>query len=208
MALTVASRSMGEYDPLLRVAPPASDDLQRARDLFATASRPFLVSPWPWLSWAVLLPAAALGTTPVLAAFGPAGALALWSLTILLGGAVELGGIRRGGRVHGRTPLSGWALSIQGNLSLVALVLSLALLWAEQGKLLPGLWLLLLGHSFFLMGSLAFPPFRLYGVVYQLGGALALWPAGIDPFVVFAATTAAGNLWMAWSVWRAAAEPV
>ncbi len=195
---------MGEYDPLLPAAATGSDDLERARDLFAAASRPFLVSPWPWLAWAVLLPLASLATRPVLAGLGPGGVLGLWSATILLGGAVELGGIRRGRRQHGRTPLAGWALTIQGNLSLVALVLSLALLAADRGTLLPGLWLLLLGHSFFLMGSLAFPPFRAYGVLYQLGGALALWPVGIDPFVVFAAVTAGGNLWMAGSVWRAA----
>ena len=194
---------MGEYDPIVPVAMAGSDDLERARDLFAAASRPFLVSPWPWVAWALLLPAAALATMPVLAALGAGGVLALWSIVILLGGAVELAGIRRGRRRHGRTPLGGWAMTIQGNLSLVALVLSAALLWADQGKLLPGLWLLVLGHSFYLMGSLAFPAFRVCGLVYQLGGFVALWPAGIDPFVVFAVATAAGNLWMAWAVWRA-----
>ncbi len=197
---------MGEYDPLVPPPSAGEDDLERARDLFAAASRPFLVSPWPWLGWAVLLPAAALLTRPVLAGLGAGGVLALWSLVILLGGAVELGGIRRGRRRHGRTPLGGWALSIQGNLSFVALVLSAALLWADQSQLLPGLWLLILGHSFVLMGSLAFPAFRIYGLLYQVGGLLALWPAAIDPFVVFAVVTAAGNLWMAWSVWRAARE--
>lgn len=197
---------MGEYDPLVPPPSAGEDDLERARDLFAAASRPFLVSPWPWLGWAVLLPAAALLTRPVLAGLGAGGVLALWSLTILLGGAVELTGIRRGRRRHGRTPLGGWALSIQGNLSFVALVLSAALLWADQSQLLPGLWLLILGHSFVLMGSLAFPAFRIYGLLYQVGGLLALWPVAIDPFVVFAVITAAGNLWMAWSVWRAARE--
>lgn len=197
---------MGEYDPLVPAPSAGEDDLERARDLFAAASRPFLVSPWPWLGWAVLLPAAALLTRPVLAGLGAGGVLALWSLAILLGGAVELTGIRRGRRRHGRSPLGGWALSIQGNLSLVALVLSAALLLADQPQLLPGLWLLILGHSFFLMGSLAFPAFRTYGLLYQVGGFLALWPVAIDPFVVFAVTTAAGNLWMAWSVWRAARE--
>jgi hypothetical protein len=195
---------MGEYDPLAPVAASGDDDLERARDLFAAASRPFLVWPWPWLAWALLLPAAALLTKPVLSGLGAGGVLALWSLAILLGGAVELGGIRRGRRRHGRTPLGGWAMSIQGNLSLVALVLSAALLWAGQGPMLPGVWLLVLGHSFFLMGSLAFPAFRAYGLLYQVGGAVALWPVAIDPFVVFAVVTAAGNLWMAWSVWRAA----
>jgi len=195
---------MGEYDPIVPVADTASDDLERARDLFAAASRPFLVWPWPWASWALLLPAAALATMPVLARLGAGGVLALWSLVILLGGAVELAGIRRGRRRHGRTPLGGWAMTIQGNLSLVALVLSAALLWAGEGMLVPGLWLLVLGHSFFLMGSLAFPAFRVCGLLYQVGGFLALWPVGIDPFVVFAVATAAGNGWMAWSVWRVA----
>ncbi|HEV8631058.1 MAG TPA: hypothetical protein VGV61_12130 [Thermoanaerobaculia bacterium] len=194
---------MSEYDPLLPVATgERDDDLERARDLFAAASRPFLVSPWPWVAWALLLPAAALATPAILVAFGGLGVLGLWSLTILLGGAVELGGIRRGRRRHGRTALAGWALSVQGNLSVVAIALSLALLWAGLGRLLPGAWLLLLGHSFYLMGSLAFPPFRAYGLLYQLGGAVALWPVGVDPFLVFAVVTAAGNAWMAWSVWR------
>jgi len=193
---------LAAYDPLLPPTPLEGDDLERVRDLFAGASRPFLVSPLPWIVWALLLPAAALATQPALAAFGPVGALVLWTLTILAGGAVELVALRRGRRRHGRTPLGGWAMSIQGNLSLVAIVLSLALLWADLGRLLPGVWLLLLGHSFFLMGSLAFPPFRAYGLVYQLGGLVALWPAG-DPLVTFAVATLAGNLWMAWSVWRA-----
>jgi hypothetical protein len=195
---------VGEYDPLLaRSSGDQADDLERARDLFATASRPFLASPLPWLGWSVLLPAAALATRRVLAIAGPAGALALWSVTILLGGAIELFGIRRGRRRHAGTPLAGWVLSLQGNLSLVAILLSAALLWADLGRLLPGLWLLLLGHSFFLLGGLAFPPFRLYGLLYQAGGAVALWPRGIDPYVVLAAVTAVGNLWLAWAVARA-----
>ena len=185
-------------------AAAGSDDLERARDLFAAASRPFLVWPWPWVAWAVLLPAAALLTEPLLAGLGAGGVLGLWTLTILLGGAVELVGIRRGRRRHGRTPLAGWAMTIQGNLSLVALALSAALLLADQPQLLPGLWLLVLGHSFYLMGGLAFPAFRVCGLLYQLGGFLALWPIGMDPFAVFAVATAAGNLWMAWSVWQAA----
>jgi hypothetical protein len=196
---------MGEYDPLIAAAPSdAGDDLERARDLFAAASRPFLVSAWTWLGWALLLPLSALATRPVLAAFGAAGVLALWSLAILVGGAVELLGMRRGSRRHRRTALAGWALSVQGNLSLVAVALSLALLVGGLGRLLPGVWLLLLGHSFFLLGSLAFPPFRGYGLVYQLGGALALLPVGVDPLIVFALATFTGNLWMAWAVWRRA----
>ena len=58
------------------------------------------------------------------------------------------------------------------------------------------------GHSFFLLGGLAFPPFRLYGLLYQAGGAVALWPVGIDPYLVLAAVTAAANLWLAWAVHR------
>jgi hypothetical protein len=193
---------VSEYDPIIVAGGEPGDDLERARDLFAAASRPFLSSPATWLGWAVVLPAAALTTRPVLAALGPGGVLALWSVGILLGGAVELVGMRRGGRRHARTALAGWALSVQGNLSLVAVGLSLALLVGGLGRLLPGVWLLLLGHSFFLLGSLAFPPFRACGLIYQLGGALALLPVGIDPLLVFALATASGNLWMAWSVWR------
>jgi len=103
--------------------------------------------------------------------------------------------------VVGAGALAGWALNVQGNLSLVAVALSLAMLLVGQGRLLPGIWLLLLGHSFFVLGSLAFPPFRACGLIYQLGGVVALWPS-LDPLLVFAAATAAGNLWMAWSVWR------
>jgi hypothetical protein len=198
---------VGEYDPVTRPrrgsGPGGEDDLEQVRDLFASASRAFLVSPWPWLAWALLLPAAALATEPVLGALGPAAVLALWSATILAGGAVELFlGIRRGERVHGRTPLGGWVLAVQGNLSLVALLLSGALLWAGQGRMLPGAWLLLLGHSFFQLGGIAFPPFRVYGLLYQAGGAAALWPIGVDPYLVLAGVTALANLWLAWSVNR------
>lgn len=96
-------------------------------------------------------------------------------------------------------------LRIQGNLSLVALALSVLLVWQNLAWALPGLWLLLLGHSLYLLGGLAFPPMRTCGVVFQLGGALALWP-GLDPLMAFAAATAAGNLWMALQVWRLGRE--
>lgn len=196
--------SVGEYDPLLRAPPSLAeiDDLARTRDLFATASQPFLSWPWTWLAWAIVLPVTALTTRIAIATFGAlVGGLGLWSLAILLGGVVELVGMRRGSRDHRRTALAGWALNVQGNLSLVAVALSLAALLAGQGRLLPGIWLLLLGHSFFMLGSLAFPPFRACGLIYQLGGVVALWPS-LDPLLVFAAASAAGNLWMAWSVWR------
>jgi hypothetical protein len=101
----------------------------------------------------------------------------------------------------GRSPLATWALRTQGNLSLVALALSALLLWEDLAWAVPGLWLLLLGHSFYLLGGIAFRPFRAYGLLYQIGGVAALWP-GSAPLPLFALTAAAGNLWMAWAVWR------
>ena len=154
------------------------------------------------------------------------------SATILAGGLVEITAIRRGARREaaaraepragsegdpaagvgdgtaagpepsGRSPLATWALRIQGNLSLVGLALSLLLLWQGAAWALPGLWLLLLGHSFYVLGGVAFRPFRAYGLLYQLGGVAALWPGGA-PLPLFALTTAAANLWMSWAVWRA-----
>src|SRR5262249_5787408 len=94
-----------------------------------------------------------------------------------------------------------WALRTQGNLSLVALALSLLLLWQDLAWALPGLWLLLLGHSFYILGGIAFRPFRAYRLLYQAGGIAALWPGGA-PLPVVPATAAAASLWMAWAVWR------
>ncbi|HVS04027.1 MAG TPA: hypothetical protein VMT16_14775 [Thermoanaerobaculia bacterium] len=197
---------MREYEPLFHRRDEAGEDLDRVRDLFAAASEAYLSFPWSWMVWALLLPAAALATTEVALRWGWAGGLALWSLTILAGGAVELLGIRRGQRRARSSPLAGWVLNVQGNLSLVALLLSLALIAVGATAALPGLWLLLLGHSFYAQGGLAFPPFRGYGLWLQLGGAVALWPRGVDPLVVFAAVTFAGNLWIGWSLWRARGE--
>jgi hypothetical protein len=120
---------------------------------------------------------------------------------ILLGGAVELVGIRRAGGATAGGTLAAWVLRLQGNLSLVALILSALLVWQDLSWALPGLWLLLLGHSFYMLGGLAFPPFRACGLIYQLGGLVALWPGG-NPLLAFAAATAAGNLWMGIGVWR------
>jgi hypothetical protein len=113
---------------------------------------------------------------------------------------------RRATPAAGRSPLATWALRTQGNLSLVGLALSLLLFWVDAAWALPGLWLLLLGHSFYGLGGIAFPPFRVYGLLYQLGGVAALWPGGA-PLPVFAATTAAANLWMSWAVWRRERRP-
>ena len=191
-----------EYDPVVPEAPPgvADDDLERVQAHFRAASRPYLASPWSWLAWALVLPGAALATPPLFARFGAAGVLFLWSAAILVGGAIEVGGIfGRGAR--GSTPLASWALRVQGNLSLVAVALSLLLLVRDLAWVLPGLWLLLLGHSLYLMGGLAFAPLRTCGVIYQLGGLAALWPR-LGPLAVFALTTAIGNLYLAAAVWR------
>jgi len=103
--------------------------------------------------------------------------------------------------VPGRSPLATWALRTQGNLSLVAVGLSVLLVWQDLAWALPGVWLLLLGHSFYVLGGIAFRPFRAYGLLYQVGGVAALWPGGA-PLPVFALTTAAANLWMSYAVWR------
>jgi hypothetical protein len=219
-----------EYEPLFAERHAAGGDLAAVQELFRAASGPYLRAFWSWLAWALVLPAAALATPFALARFGPSGTLLTWSAAILLGGAIELTAIRRAARrdaaaapageaehaagagmdgplpaqlpaAPGRSPLATWALRTQGNLSLVALALSLLLLWQDQAWALPGLWLLLLGHSFYLLGGIAFPPFRAYGLLYQLGGIAALWPGGA-PLPLFALTTATANLWMTYAVWR------
>jgi hypothetical protein len=190
-----------EYDPLFSGHRPGDDDLEPVRERFRAAGRPFLSSPWSWFGWAVLLPAAALATPRVLRLGGPPGVLSAWSLAILIGGAIELAGILRSGRGARGTPLAAWVLRIQGNLSLVALALSALLIWQDLPWAVPGVWLLLLGHSFYLLGGIAFAPFRLAGILYQIGGVVAFWP-GLSPLVVFAAVTALGNLWLGIAVWR------
>lgn len=193
-----------EYEPLFTPTRAAEDDLEPVREHFRAASRPFLRTPWSWLSWAVLLPAAALATPGALRAFGFSGVLFTWSAVIILGGGVEMVAIRRAGGGGGNTPLASWVLRLQGNLSLVAVVLSALLVWQGVAWALPGVWLLLLGHSFYMLGGLSFPPFRTCGILYQIGGLAALWPGGA-PLLVFAAATAAGNLWMGIAVWRSRA---
>jgi hypothetical protein len=76
------------------------------------------------------------------------------------------------------------------------------LIFQGSPMLVPGVWLLLLGHSFFSLGGLAFPPFRSYAIGYQVAGALALWPMLVDPLWVFAAATLVGNLGIAVVLWR------
>lgn len=203
---------MSEYDPVFSSTDPrdpedprASDDLERARDLFRGAARPYLRQPLVWWCWGLVLPLTAALHGPALARFGLRGVILLWSLAILAGGAVEMAAIFRArGRGHRTrsTPLVGWTFRIQGNLSVVGLALSALLIWQGLAWALPGLWLLLVGHSFYLLGGLAFQPLRLYGLLLQAGGLAALWP-GTSPLMVFAGVTGAGNLWLGYQVWRA-----
>lgn len=188
---------MSEYDPLLSVAPvEGSEDLEDVREHFAAASRPYLSSPWSWLAWGLILPTAALATGRLAAERGPAGVLFLWSGAILLGGGIEVAAISRHRQ---RSAIGSWAMRVQGNLSLVALLLSLLLIWLGETWALPGLWLLTMGHSFYMLGSLALPALRRYGLAYQLGGVVALVPDG-RPLVTFAVVTAVANLALAVAV--------
>ncbi len=83
-----------------------------------------------------------------------------------------------------------------------AVLLSALLVWFELPFLLPGVWLLLLGHSFYVLGGVSFPPLRIYGLIFQAGGVAALWPDGA-PLLAFALAAFFGNAWMALAIWRA-----
>ncbi len=169
---------------------------------FERASRGYLTSPLPWIGWGLVLPLAALGTLPAFRLGGTIWVLGLWTGAVLLGGAVEGAVLLRARRARGpSTVLGSWAMSVQGNLSLVALALSLALWFVEQVKLLPALWLLILGHSFFALGALSLRELRRAGLVYQIGGLLALLP-GVPALETFAVVTLVGNFWVAFGVWR------
>lgn len=195
-----------EYDPIRQTIddPLAEDGLERVRELFEEASRPYLSQPWSWLAWGLILPLTALMTPWILGATGGLGVVFLWSAAVLVGGVFEafhiLRARRRGGVVS--SSLANWVLRAQGNLSLVAVLVSVALLLQGQAWLLPGIWLLLLGHSLFSLGGLAFGALRAGGLVYQVGGLLAIWPHG-QGLGIFAVATFVGNLWIAWSIWRA-----
>jgi hypothetical protein len=190
---------MSEYDPLFGGADERRiDDLESVRDLFARAAAPFTRSPWSWWTWAVVLPAAALATRPVAPRFGPSGVVLLWCAAILVGGTVEMW-VVRGVAAAPRTTLASWVLRSQANLSFLAVAISAVLLWLEQPALLAGVWLLVVGHSFLVLGGLAFLPFRRAGWIYQLAGLGALWP-GQDGLLWFAAATCLGNLTIAGSV--------
>lgn len=130
-----------------------------------------------------------------------AGAIVLWSSVILVGGAIEGLTILRQQRRRGRSLLGAWAMRAQGNLSLVAVLLSGLLFWIDGASYLPALWLLLLGHNLFSLGGLAFAPMRVAGLLYQVGGVVALVP-GSRPLWAMATVTALGNFWIGWGVLR------
>jgi hypothetical protein len=190
------------YDPLFAGRDRDDDDLDQARRLFAGASRPFLRTPWSWYAWAVVLPAGALSTEAVGARWGLVGLLVSWTAVIVAGGAAEgaaiLGGRSRVGATSG---LAAWVLRAQGNLSLVAVLLSLVLIVRREAWALPGLWLLLLGHGLLSYGGLALPAMRWAGMIYQVGGLLALLP-GSPSLWCLAVATAVGNLWIGRAVAR------
>jgi hypothetical protein len=198
---------MSEYDPLLlRGEDSLSDDLERVQRRFSIARKPYLNSPIPWLIWAIVLPGAALGTELAMERFAEPGVLMLWSVAVLIGGLVE-GGIIMRRRRAGTTPLAAWALRLQGNQSMIGLALSIFLIWQDLPQALPAVWLLLIGHSFFLLGGLAFPAMRQAGVIYEVGGLIALWP-GPTSLVVFALATGLGNLRVAVALMREGRDEV
>lgn len=171
-------------------SPEARERFVQVRAEFQRAAKPYLSSPWGWLAWGVLLPVAALVTRGAGDVLGFRGLAILWSVAILLAGGVEAWALRRAGA--GGSPIASWALTVQGNLSAVGLALSLLLLVRDATIFVPGLWLLLLGHSFFSLGGLSFPALRRFGLAYQVGGAVALlWPS--QALLVFAVTTAVAN---------------
>lgn len=192
-----------EYDPLLATVddPLAVDDLEEVRERFEAASQPYLSQPWSWWLWSLVLPTAALSTDRLLARYGPLAVLSLWSLAVIVGGAFEATQIRRNREGSVPSLLARWVLRLQANLSLVALVLSIALLLTGQGRLLPGVWLLLLGHSFYGTGGLAFPALRAAGLLYQAGGLLSL---GFHRYglVIFAVVTFLANAWLGYAIFR------
>ena len=192
-----------EYDPAFGRGgvSPAAGDLESVQAIFERAAAPYLSSPLPWIVWGIALPGAALGTRRVLDAAGPRGVLLLWSLTILAAGAIEAAAYARRRRHTEFSSLARWVLRAQANLSLIGVLVSAALLLAGQGRLLPALWLLLLGHSLYGLGGLASRPLRTCGLIYQLGGVAALLFAG-QAAIVFAVATAAGNLQVALALWR------
>lgn len=194
---------MSEYDPIPPRAPLTAgpSDLERVQALFSKAATGYLRSPWSWWAWSVILPIAALGSRSAYPFAGARGVLLIWSVFILFGGLIEGALILAGGRVEARTPLAGWVLRTQGNLSLVAVAISALLLWQGLAEYLPAIWLLLVGHSFYVIGKLSFAPLEAAGLLLQAGGLVALVPLA-DGFLVFAGCAFAACLWIGIGVHR------
>lgn len=153
------------------------------------------------MGWAVLLPLAALWTRPVAERDGARGVVVLWSTVILVGGVLEGFFFLKSRDRRRPGDLARWVLQAQGNLSLVGVALSGVFLWLGTPEFLPGLWLLLMGHSFHSHGRLALAELRISGWIFQLGGVVALFPQ-VDPLWTLAVTAAVANLWTAYAVWR------
>ena len=182
-----------EYDPVFgrRGGSEPTGDLEAVQETFERAAGPYLASPLPWLAWGIALPGAALATRRILEAAGARGVLLLWSLTILAAGAVEAVIYARRRRQRERSSLATWALRSQANLSLTAVILSVAFLVVGEARFLPALWLLLLGHSLYGLGGLAFRPLKSCGLIYQLGGLAEM----------FLAARPEEYLWSCWHCW-------
>ncbi|MFQ5525752.1 MAG: hypothetical protein ACE5GX_05770 [Thermoanaerobaculia bacterium] len=195
-----------EYDPLRprKLLSAEASDLDKVKSQFAEASSGYLRSPVPWLAWAIILPGTALLTPHVAAAVG-AGSMAvlfMWSVAILIGGAVEGLAMRGARKKAARSEISGWVFRAQGNLSLIAIALTVVVVVNGAFRYIPGIWLLLIGHSFYAVGGLASNALRRSGLIYQLGGVISLLP-WLDSLTVFAVTTAVANLAVAVALLRA-----
>ncbi len=173
--------------------------MDKVQELFSHAASGYVSSPWPWVCWAFVLPAAALMTPTVATAVGPVAVLLLWSVAILLAGAVEALSMRRARKGVTPSDITRWVFRGQGNLSLIAIVLTLALGWQRMYEFLPAVWLLLIGHSFFSIGGLAASALKRGGLLYQVGGVISLLP-WFESLIVFAVTTAVANATIALSL--------
>ena len=96
--------------------------------------------------------------------------------------------MRRARKSAVRSEISRWVFRAQGNLSLIAIALTVVVVFNGAFRYLPGIWLLLIGHSFFAVGGLASNALRRSGLLYQAGGAVSLLP-WLDSLAVFAVTT-------------------
>lgn len=194
---------MSEYDPIVprRELSAERSDLEQVRALFEGSAERFLRSPWSWIVWAVIVGVTALVTRAIQDLVGPWVIVVVWSTAILVGGVAEAVLYAKSGQELRPSELGRWVLRSQGNLSMVGIAVSVFLIWRGEAGALPGVWLLVLGHSFYSHAGLGFAAFRQAGAAYQLGGVIALTP-WVDPLLALAASVAAGNLWLAAAIWR------